>query len=175
MPNIRPHIQIVALVGLSGAGKSSVGRALAARLRWELIDTDTLIERTDGRTIPQIFAADGEARFRDLEADAVRAALAQPCRIIATGAGAVVRQETRALLRQHAFVTWLDASTSTLLARLHAHDEHRPLLAGDPAARLDALRAARTPLYTEIAHLRLETAGLTHGEVAARILAALRR
>jgi len=176
MPNTRSHYQIIALIGLSGAGKSSVGRALAAQLSWELIDIDQLIEHTAGRRIPRIFAEDGEQHFRDLEADALRQAISVPHRVLATGAGVILRPDNRTLLRQHALVIWLDAPTETLVARLRSHDEHRPLIAGgDPAQRLEALRATRTPLYIETAHIQIETAGSNHAEVAARIRAALRR
>lgn len=176
MPNTRPQHQIIALIGLSGAGKSSVGRTLAAQLGWELVDIDILAERIAGRRIPQIFAEDGEQRFRDLESEAIRQALSSPFRILATGAGAILRAENRELLRKHALVIWLDAPTETLISRLRAHDEHRPLLAGgDQATRLEALRATRTPLYIETAHIQIETAGSNHAEVAARIRAALRR
>jgi shikimate kinase len=149
----------IALVGLSGVGKSSVGRLLAKRLDWPLLDTDALIVQAAGSSIPQIFAAEGEARFRELEAAALRAALAySPC-VVATGAGIVLRQENRALLRQHAFVVWLDAPNETLVARLLAHDEARPLLQGDaPTARLEALRAARAALYAEVAHAHVDVA-----------------
>jgi len=98
MPNTRSHYQIIALIGLSGAGKSSVGRALAAQLSWELIDIDQLIEHTAGRRIPRIFAEDGEQHFRDLEADALRQAISVPHRVLATGAGAILRPDNRTLL-----------------------------------------------------------------------------
>jgi shikimate kinase len=176
MPNTRPQPQIIALIGLSGAGKSSVGRVLAVQLGWELIDIDQMIEQRAGRRIPLIFAEDGEQHFRDLEAEALRLALASPYRIIATGAGAILRPDNRPLLRQHALVIWLNAPTETLIARLHTHDENRPLLAGDdPAQRLETLRANRTPLYIETAHIQIETAGSSHAEIAAHIRAALHR
>jgi shikimate kinase len=163
----------IALIGLSGTGKSTVGRLLAARLDWPLLDTDVLITQLDGRNIPEIFAEDGEARFRDIETDALRQALAATPAIIATGGGVVLREENRALLRAHTFVVWLDAPTEALIARLLAHDEARPLLAGDdPAARLEALRTTRAGLYAETAHVRIETSGLTAEAVCERVLAA---
>jgi shikimate kinase len=159
---------------LSGAGKSSVGRALAARLGWRLCDTDTLIAQAAGRSVAEIFAEDGEARFRDLEAAALRAALAGgPC-VVAAGGGIVLRAENRALLRAHAFVVWLDAPTETLVARLRAHDEARPLLLdGDPAARLEALRTARAGLYAEVADLRVDAAPDGPDTICDRMLSAL--
>lgn len=163
----------IALIGLSGAGKSSVGRALAQRLSWRLLDTDALIVEAAGRTIEQIFAADGEARFRSMEAEALRKALSEPPCVIATGGGIVLSGENRALLRERAFVAWLDAPTEALLARLRAHDEARPLLAvDDPHARLEGLRAARAALYAEIAAVRVETAGRAVEELCAAVLGA---
>lgn len=160
----------VALVGLSGAGKSSVSRALAARLGLPHADTDAMIAARAGRPVPELFVAVGESAFRDLEAAALAEALAGPPLALATGGGVVLRAANRALLRARALVVWLDAPDAHLLDRLRAHDEERPLLAGDAAARLAALRAARAPLYEEASHLALDTAGLTPAEVAERIV-----
>jgi shikimate kinase len=147
-----PDPQSIALIGLSGVGKSSVGRSLAARLGWPLLDTDALIAEAAGCTVAQIFADLGELRFRDLEVAALQQALSiAPC-VLSTGGGVVLRPENRALLRARAFVVWLDAPTETLVARLQAHDEARPLVGGaDPATRLEALRSARAGLYAEVA------------------------
>jgi shikimate kinase len=166
--------QVIALVGLSGTGKSSVGRRLAERLGWPLVDTDMLIERNAGRTIPQIFAEDGEPGFRELEAVALQEALAHAPAVVATGGGIVLREQNRALLRAHARVVWLDASTATLIARLAAHGEARPLLQGaDPAARLEALRQSRAAIYAEVAHLRIATDQATGAEIIEEIVGAL--
>lgn len=161
----------VALVGLSGAGKSTLARALAARLGLPHADTDALVAARAGRPVPAIFAEAGEAAFRDLEAAALAEALAGPPLVLATGGGIVLREANRALLRARAFVVWLDAPDDALLARLRAHDEERPLLAGDAAARLAALRAARAPLYAATAHLAIDTAGLAPAEVVERVVA----
>jgi shikimate kinase len=151
--------QSIALVGLSGSGKSTVARLLAERLGWRLCDTDAMIVAGAGRSAAQIFAEEGEASFRALEAAALRQALEHvPC-VVATGGGIVLRADNRALLRTHACVVWLDAPTGELIARLRAHDEERPLLAGDAVARLEALRTARGSLYREVADLRVETSG----------------
>jgi shikimate kinase len=164
----------IALVGLSGAGKSSVGRALAAQLGWPLLDTDALIVQTAGCDIAQIFATEGELRFRDREAAVLYAALQAAPAIVATGAGLVLRPENRALLRERAIVAWLDAPTNELIARLRAHDEARPLLQGDdPAARLEALRAARTALYAEVAHIRIATDGRSVERICREIITLL--
>jgi shikimate kinase len=166
-----PDSQSIALVGLSGVGKSSVGRQLAARLSWPLLDTDVLIVETAGRPIAQIFADSGEPRFRDLESAALQRAFSiTPC-VVSTGGGIVLRAENRALLRARAFVVWLDAPTETLVARLLAHDEARPLIGGDdPAARLDALRAARAGLYAEVAHARVAATDRELDQICAQIL-----
>src|SRR6185295_6211258 len=91
--------------------------------------------------------------------------------VIATGGGIVLRDANRALLRERAFVVWLDAPTSTLVARLLAHDEDRPLLSGDdPATRLDALRVARASLYEEVAHTRVDVAERSVEQIVEAIL-----
>ncbi len=165
--------QVIALVGLSGVGKSSVGRELAERLGCPLIDTDALITQSTGRTIPDIFAAEGEARFRELETDALTTALIPMPSVVATGAGIVLRSENRARLRERALVAWLDAPTEALVARLLAHHEARPLLQGaDLAARLEALRQVRAALYAEVADVRIETDGRTVADIAQAILRA---
>ena len=166
-----PDPQSIALVGLSGVGKSSVGRLLAARLGWPLLDTDVLIAEAAGRTVAQIFADSGESRFRDLEAAALQRAFSiTPC-VVSTGGGIVLRSENRALLCARAFVVWLDAPTETLAARLRAHDEARPLVGdADPAARLEALRAARAGMYAEVAHARVNAADRALDQICVQVL-----
>ncbi|MCS7289041.1 MAG: shikimate kinase [Roseiflexus sp.] len=165
---------IIALVGLSGSGKSTVARLLAARLGWRLCDTDALVEQMAGRPIPAIFASEGEAAFRDQETIALTVALAEPNTVVATGGGIVLRDVNRALLREKALVVWLDAPTEVLIARLRTHNEERPLLAGDdPAARLESLRRQRSALYREVAHLMIDTSEASPEEVVERIVGAL--
>ncbi|MBU6334751.1 MAG: shikimate kinase [Chloroflexi bacterium] len=163
----------IALVGLSGSGKSSVARALALQLGAPLRDTDALVVAMARRSIAAIFAESGEDAFRDDEAAALAVALADPPAVIATGGGIVVREGNRRQLRAAATV-WLDAPAELLLARLRAHDEARPLLAGaDPLARLAAQRAQRAPWYREVAAYTIDTAGLDVAAVCARICALL--
>ena len=168
------NTQTIALIGLSGAGKSTVARILAAQTLLPLIDLDALIVQRAGLSIPTLFSTYGESHFRDLEATALAEACTSGPTVVATGGGVVLRDENRALLRANAFVVWLDAPVDALVARLQAHDEERPLLTGDdPAARLRALRAARAPLYAEVAHLRAETNGRDAMGIAADILNAM--
>lgn len=161
----------IALVGLSGVGKSTVAVALADRLGWPSIDTDALIVAATGRTIADLFAAEGEPAFREREAAALASALAAPPCVLATGGGIVLHPRNRALLREQSFVVWLDAADGVILARLAAHAERRPLLEADPAARLAALRQARTALYAEVAHLAIDTGAHRPEVVVERILA----
>ncbi len=167
---------IIALIGLSGSGKSSVSRALATHLGWPLHDIDQLIEQAAARPIPAIFATVGEAGFRDIETSVLQTAIAEPPAVIATGAGIVVRETNRAMLAHQAYVVWLDAPTPRLLERLRAHDEVRPLLAGDdPAGRLEAQRQARSAWYAEIALVRFDPSHATIDELCTRIVEALRQ
>lgn len=161
-----------ALIGLSGVGKSTVGRLLAARQGLPLYDTDALVAAAQGCPVAQIFAEQGEPAFRVMEAAALADALGRGPAVVATGGGVVLRAANRELLRRRARVVWLDAPTPTLVARLLAHAEQRPLLADDPAARLEALRQARAPLYATVAHLRLAVDAYTPEQLVEQILGA---
>lgn len=167
--------RILALIGLSGSGKSTVGALLAQRLQLPLYDTDQLIVERTGRTIAAIFAEDGEVAFRDLETDVLQRVCSGTACILSTGGGIILRETNRTILRAAATVVWLDAPTATLVARLQTHDEERPLLQGDAAARLEALRAARTPIYAAVADLRIETQGQHPNAICDAILAGLLR
>lgn len=158
----------IALIGLSGTGKSTVGRLLAAQLGLPLRDTDAMIVEATGQTVAALFASEGEAAFRDRETAALQQALTAGG-IVATGGGAVLRPENRDALRAHAFIVWLDAPVDALVARLNAHDEIRPLLAEDTAARLMALHTARAHLYAETAHLHIDTTAATPADSARQI------
>ena len=140
----------VVLVGLMGAGKSAIGRRLAARLHLPFVDADTEIETAAGCTIAEIFARDGEAVFRSVERKIIARLLTeQPVHILATGGGAFMDPETRAMIRQHGLSVWLRAELDVLLART-ARRTHRPLLnAGDPKEILERLMTARYPTYAE--------------------------
>jgi 3-dehydroquinate synthase len=136
------------LIGLSGSGKSTTGRLLAERLAWEFIDTDDAIEREAGCTIAELFAREGEAAFRQRELRALEAAAAHEPAVIATGGGAPTIPAARPILGS-GFVVWLAVSPEIAARRILAapHGSERPLLAGDPRARLEALLQARLDLY----------------------------
>jgi shikimate kinase len=163
--------QSIALVGLSGTGKSTVGRLLAARLGWPLLDTDVLVVAEAGCSIAHLFATAGEPHFRARETAALQTALGEGQRVVATGGGIVLAPQNRAMLKERAFVVWLDAPTELLVARLQAHDEERPLLAAGMVERLEALRAARETLYAEVADMHVNTAERSAEEIAQEIRA----
>src|SRR5437763_5317838 len=130
----------VVLVGMSGSGKSSVGRRVAALLRRPFRDADDEIEARAGRTVREIFASDGEPAFRELEASVMADPLGAPgSSVIAAGGGAVVTESTRKLLREpDVFVVWLTAAPEFLASRARKKD-HRPLLDGDAVGSLTRL------------------------------------
>jgi len=139
----------VALVGLMGAGKSCIGRRLAARLGLEFVDADTAFEAAAGCTIAEYFARHGEAAFREGERKVIARLLDEGPVILATGGGAFIDPTTRARMREGATTLWLRAELPLLLKRTVGRD-HRPLLRqGDPAEILGRLMAARYPIYAE--------------------------
>lgn len=144
----------IVLVGLPGAGKSKVGRLLAARLGVNHVDTDDLVEEHSGRRICDIFATDGEAAFRVMETDAVARALTSSA-VVSLGGGAAATPAVRDLLAGHT-VVFIDASHEELMRRI-ASTTHRPLLAADPDGALRRLREAREPHYRAVATLRVPT------------------
>jgi shikimate kinase len=139
----------VALVGLMGAGKSSIGRRLAQTLGLPFTDADSEIEAAADATIEEIFARDGEATFRNGERRVIARLLEGSPQVLATGGGAFMDPSTRALLRQRSISVWLRADLETLLSRVNRRG-NRPLLKnGDPRAVLTQLMAERYPIYAE--------------------------
>lgn len=163
----------IVLVGMMGAGKSVVGRLVARRLDCAFVDADDAVEARAGRPIPQIFADDGEDRFRDLET-AVLADLVDTEQrvVVAAGGGAVVRPDNRELLRRRATVVWLRAPVEELVERV-GKGSGRPLLAEDPQRALTALEAQRAPWYAATAHVVVDTARRRPHEVAAEVVGSL--
>lgn len=162
----------VYLIGMMGAGKSAVGRPLAEALGYRFLDADDALEQVAGRTIPEIFATDGEAGFRELETAVLGQIAGWHSLVVATGGGVVTRPENWGHMRQ-GVVVWLDAPAPLLLQRLRADSTPRPLLqAGDPGARLGELLAQRQPLYAQ-ADLRVQQSGDSPAQVAQQVLADL--
>ena len=146
----------VVLVGLMGAGKSTVGRRLAKELQRPFADVDEQVELRAGVTVPHLFASRGEAAFRALEAEVLAELLASEAPlVVAAGGGAVTGAANRAaLMRSRARVVWLRASPEFLAGR--TDPTHRPLLAGDARGTLARLHAERAPLYAEVADVTVD-------------------
>jgi len=159
------------LVGMMGAGKTTVGRTLARRLKLRFVDSDHEIEARCGVKIPVIFEIEGEAGFRARETQVVAELTALDGIVLATGGGVVLLEENRSLLAARGTVVYLRATPEHLYERVR-QDRNRPLLAtGDPLARLRELYAARDPLYRSIADLAVDT-GRQSVQVLARGLLA---
>ena len=145
------------LVGMMGAGKTSVGRVLAKRLNKVFYDSDQVIEERTGVKIPVIFEIEGEEGFRNRESASIDELTALPDIVLATGGGAVLRDSNRARLKSRGTVVYLRATVRDLLNRTR-HDRNRPLLqTADPRARLAELYEIRDPLYRDTAHVIIET------------------
>lgn len=165
----------VVLVGLMGAGKSTVGRRLARRLGLPFVDSDSEIEDAAGLTAGEVFKRFGERDFRDGERRVVARLADGPVRVIATGGGAFVNDSTRALLNQKCITVWLDASVDLLTERTARRPETRPMLANaDRAETLARLNEERRPAYSQ-AHIRVTSEAGAHAEVVERIVAAIDR
>ena len=148
---------MISLIGLPGSGKSTVGRQLARRLQLPFVDSDQAIEARLGCPIREFFEREGEARFRDIEAEVIDGLSQQGAGVLSTGGGAVLRPENRERLRARGRVIYLKSHPEELIRRLR-HDTNRPLLqVADPMAKLRELFATRDPLYRQTAHFVIET------------------
>ena len=158
------------MIGLPGCGKTAIGKELARRLRLPFVDSDRVIESAAGCTIASLFEHEGEAAFREREAQALASLAAAGPSVIATGGGAVLRRDNRELLRAQTLCVFLDAGHDLLWKRLR-RDRRRPLLqVADPEARLRELSAERDPLYRETAHIIVQADGLSFGRLVDEVV-----
>ncbi len=170
-PTLAPaHLRRLVLTGFMGAGKSTIGRLLAARLNWTFLDLDAHLEARTGATIPQLFERHGEAHFRRLESSALASALGQNHTVLALGGGTPEELTNRLLLEQTpaTFTIFLDAPFPTLFDRCMLQDIARPVLADPTAAQLRFQK--RHPLYRRLANLTIDTADQTPEQTAETIL-----
>jgi shikimate kinase len=161
------------LVGFMGSGKSSVGREIARRWRYRFLDTDLVIRQNQGKTISEIFESSGEPFFRDQETLALQELQASFDAVIATGGEIVLEPRNRALLRSLGLVVWLTATEEVIWERV-SRNQNRPLLKTDnPRGTITNMMSLRNRLYDSVADITIETTGLTHQQVADRVLAAV--
>ncbi len=163
----------IVLVGMMGAGKSPIGRRLAARLRLPFLDADIEIEAAASMTIPEIFAAHGEPYFRDGEARVIARLLDNGPAVIATGGGAFMREETRNLIRDKAVSIWLKADVDVIMKRVKRRADRPLLQTEDPAATVSRLLEAREPVY-QSADLTIWSRDVPHDRIVDECIDALR-
>ncbi len=169
---IPPVDRTIALVGLMGVGKSTVGRRLAGRLGLPFTDGDDEIEKAAAMSVSDIFSSLGEHEFREGEARVMKRLLQCPPMVLATGGGAMLNLDTRRLLKTYATTVWLRADLTVVAARVLRRDT-RPLLRGkDPLVALSAMAEVRYPLYAE-ADVTVDVGAGAHGEAVEAIMRAL--
>ncbi len=163
----------VVLVGMMGAGKTAVGRALAQRLGVPFLDSDAEIETAAAMTIAEIFARDGEAFFRNRESEVIDRLLGGECCILSTGGGAFLSQRNRALISAKGVSVWLNADLKLLWSRVK-HKNTRPLLrTSNPFKTLQDLYEARVPIYAEADLVVASSSSYTIDRMTTRVIAAL--
>ena len=164
----------IILIGFMGCGKSSIGRRLAMRLGHEFLDSDELIiEAADGRSISDIFAEEGEERFRDRETRTLQGLIGSTSIVLATGGGAVLRPANREILRTIGTTVWLHADPEILFERA-TRSRKRPLLeVENPRTTFNTLLEARLPVYGEAADLKVDASGLSHEQTVESIMRAI--
>ena len=163
----------VVLVGMMGAGKSTIGRRLAARLGLPFLDADAEIELAHaGMTIPEIFAAHGEPYFRDGEARVIARLLDNGPGVLATGGGAFMREDTRGRIRGKAVSVWLKADADTIMKRVKRRADRPLLQTADPAATIGRLIEERHPVY-ELADITIASRDVLHEKIVEECMAAL--
>jgi shikimate kinase len=163
----------IALVGLMGVGKTTIGRRLAKRLDLPFYDSDDEIEQASGRTVKGYFKDHGEDAFRDGERRVIERLLTDGPLILSTGGGAFIPEDTRKILKEKSLTIWLEADHETLMDRV-MRKKTRPLLdVPDPAAKMRELIEERYPIYAQ-AHIKVPASTGTHMQTVERVLAALR-
>lgn len=168
-------IKRIFLVGMMGSGKTTIGRLVAARLRWAHLDSDTQVEKATGHTVSELFALYGEEGFRAHESEALAlAASSQAPVVVSVAGGAVLSPSNRLLLSNSGKVIWLRAEVKTLVVRVR-DGSGRPLLGGDPASALARLDEVRRPFYEEVADVTVDVDGLDREEVVNRVMTAIKQ
>lgn len=162
---------ILVLIGSPGAGKTSVGRRVAERKHLPFADSDHLVEAVAGASVSDIFVNQGEAAFRDLEADTIATALQERTGVLSLGGGAVLREETRRRLAGVP-VGWLKVSLNEAVSRVGMNTA-RPLLLGNVRGTLSSLMAAREPIYAEVSDFVVDTSGRPLRDVVTEVCARL--
>lgn len=164
----------IALIGFMGAGKTAVGRLLAEKLGKGLMETDKLIEKKAGKSIPDIFNQDGETVFRQLELEVVGEVAGDKNQVIACGGGVVLNRENVDCLKESSVVVYLTAPPEVILQRVLADTSVRPLLRSkDKAETIRRLMRCRKPLYEQAADITIDTSEMNIDEVAEHIIARL--
>jgi shikimate kinase len=158
------------LIGLMGAGKTTIGRQLARTLKLPFYDSDKAIEESTGVDIPTIFEFEGEEGFRDREQKMIQQLTKMDGIVLATGGGAILREENRQLLKENGFIAYLQCSVDRILERTR-RDTQRPLLnTAEPRERIESLFAQREPLYLACADYKIDTGVLQSKVVVNHIL-----
>ena len=168
---------VITLTGFMGCGKSSVGRALSTLLCCPFMDLDAVIEERAGRSIPEIFAADGEAVFRRMEVDTLNVILseAKDLSVLALGGGTVMTPECEEMVHEKTLCVYLRTSADTLAERLAGEADGRPMLAGNLMDRINGLMVLRSDTYERTAHLIVDTDGKSVEEIALEICRNLKK
>lgn len=163
----------IILIGFMGCGKSTIGRRLATRLGHEFLDSDDLITAAAGKSIADIFAEEGEERFRERETAAIESLVGSTAIVLATGGGAVLRSANRTILRKIGTTVWLHANPETLFERA-TRNRKRPLLdVENPRTTFNSLLEARLPVYEAAADLKIDASGLSHEQTVESIVRSL--
>ena len=161
----------IALIGFMGTGKTAVGKALAEKLGREFVELDALIERKEGKTIPEIFQQDGEVRFRELEIEVAKEVSEKKDAVIACGGGIVLNKINIDRLRKECLIVYLTASPRVILKRTSGDESERPVLkAPDKASHIKELLRFRKPFYERAADIKIDTSKLDIDSVTEQII-----